>query len=131
MEVEKFISRMKEILEKAGNDSEMCLDWLLVSGDPDVVADFGVDYEGNLVIDEKSFPISIESITQIRYRWNSETDYSDCFYRFEFGENHLDACFGDCGLTGDYHVRFNNKEKTCMKYEEAVKFLSEKNTEIE
>ena len=124
MEIEKFVSRMKEILVKAGKDSGMCLDWQIVSGAPDVVADFGTDYEGNLVIDSNTFPISIASITNIRYRWNAETDDSDCFYRFEFGDNHLDICFGDCGLVGRCHVNIIKKKKTGWHLMTLLNFFS-------
>ena len=110
----EFAERMKEIIGKASVDSDMTLDWQLVSSDPDVVADFGMDRDGNLVLDTCSYPLKITDITDVRYRWNSETDFSDCFYRFEFGENYMDVCFGDCGWTGDYHIKIGDYKRTCM-----------------
>lgn len=126
MEIYEFVEEMKKILRKAGEASDMCLTWQLVSGDPDCVADFGCDHEGNLVIQGDSFPLKIKNMTGIRYRWNGETDGSDCFYRYDFGDNiYLDCCFDYCS-TGDlYHVKYNDTYKTCLGKAEAIELLKQ------
>ena len=43
MVIIEFEKQMKKILRKASEASDMNLEWVLVSGDPDCVADFGKD----------------------------------------------------------------------------------------
>ena len=122
----EFAARMKEILVKAQDASGVCLNWRLVSDDPDCVADFGCDRDGNLVIQGDSFPLKISEMTNIRYRWNNETDDSDCYFRFDFGkENYLDCCFSDCDMGQWFHIRYNGVYKTCLKQNEAIHLLEE------
>lgn len=124
MDICEFEQQMKTILRKASEASEMSLEWQLVSGDPDCVADFGCDHEGCLVISGESFPLKICDMTGIRYRYNSETDYSDCFYRFDFGNNiHLDCCFSDCETGHMYHVKYNDTYETCLDRKRAIKLI--------
>jgi len=70
------------------------------------------------VVYEETFPIKIESITDIRYRWKKNEYISDGYIRFEFGNNyHLDVRMDDCSYTkvynlemGDEHARASNSQ---------------------
>ena len=124
MKNEEFVTKMREILTKAGEAADMSLDWQVVSEDPDCVADFGCDGAGNLVIQGDSFPLKISDVTGIRYRWNGETDASDCFFRFDFGKSaYLDCCFSDCEVGQMYHVKYRDTAKFCLKKDEAIRLL--------
>jgi len=126
MEIHEFEKQMKKILRKASEASDMNLEWQLVSGDPDCVADFGCDSEGNLAIGGDSFLLKIQDMTGIRYKWNAETDDSDCFFRFDFGKNiFLDCCFSDCETGHMYHVKYNDTYQTCMGKDEAIDLVKQ------
>ena len=100
--------------------------WHIVSGDPDCVADFGCDHKGQLIIDGDSFPLKIQDMTGIRYRGNSETDSSDCFFRFDFGDIiYLDCCFSDCSFGEMYHVKYNDAYKTCLTKDQAIEMIKQ------
>lgn len=47
---EEFETQMRKILKKAGEASGLGFENESVSVDPDRLADYGVDYEGNLVL---------------------------------------------------------------------------------
>ena len=126
MENFEFEKQMKKILEKASEASNLCLDWHLVSGDPDCVADFGCDHDGNLVINCDSFPLKIKDMTGIRYRGYSELDSSDGFFRFDFGKNiYLDCHFNDCDTGHMYHVKYYDTYKTCLKKDDAIALIQQ------
>lgn len=122
MEIIEFEKQLKIILRKVSEASDMNLEWVLVSGDPDCVADFGCDNEGNLVIDEATFPLNIKDMTAIRYRWNSKTDGYDNFIRFDFGKNiSLDCCVGsDFDIIHVYNVRYNDAYGSLLEEDEAI-----------
>lgn len=123
---EMYKERMKQVLVKASDVSEMCLTWCLVSTDPDCVAEFGCDADGNLVLMGDSFPLKISDLTNIRYHWNPEWDYDGGFIRFDFGkEIHLDCWFDDCSMGDLYHVRYYDVHKTGLNRGKAIAFLEE------
>ena len=129
MDKTEFVDRMNYILDKASDASDMDLTWHVVSADPDVVADFGCDSEGNLVIDGRSLPtLKLEDLTNIRYRFNPETDDSDCFIRFDFGLfSYLDVCFSDCEFAHMLHASIRERDirVACKSLEEMIECLNE------
>ena len=126
MELLEFEKQMKKILHKASEASGMSLEWQLVSCDPDCVSDFGCDSDGSLTIGGDSFLLKIKDMTRIRYRWNEETDDSDCFYRFDFGKNiYLDCCFNDCTTGCYYHVKYFDTHKALLNKDQAIELIKQ------
>lgn len=121
MNGEEFVAKMKVILEKAGDASDMSLGWPVVSTDPDCVSDFGCDYEGNLVINGVSFPFNIKDLSAIRYRWNEE--YYEGFFRFNFGDNvWIDSIFSECNFGEKCSIQYFDKY---IRYKNPNEALSE------
>ncbi|WP_288682934.1 hypothetical protein [uncultured Eubacterium sp.] len=83
---EEFETQMRKILKKAGEASGLGFENESVSVDPDRLADYGVDYEGNLAIYERSYPLKVSDIIAIQYRWNEcdEWEESNGCFRFKF-----------------------------------------------
>ena len=79
---EEFETQMRKIIKKAGEASGLGFEEWSVSVDPDRLADYGVDYEGNLVLYEDSYPLKVSDIIAIQYRWNEYMD--EGFFRFKF-----------------------------------------------
>ncbi len=102
MEAKKYVENLKEILKKVGDMSDLNFDYLVVSDDPDCDADYGIDYNGNLVIDRTSTFLPVEELEHIRYRGTKEI-YSkqDCYVSFVFRDDTiLYAYFDDSSIPG-------------------------------
>lgn len=137
MTIQEFESKMKEIVQKA---SDMCgrnlIGNMIISGDPDFVADIGCDYKGNLIYDRTTLPVKIRNITGIRYRFNRE-NREECFIRFDFGENFcLDCCY-EHSFTGDYFVKwcdkyleFNGIDEVCEFFKDLINSIKNQHSEL-
>lgn len=79
---EEFETQMRKIIKKVEEASGLGFEEWSVSVDPDRLADYGVDYEGNLVLYEDSYPLKVSDIIAIQYRWDEYMD--EGFFRFKF-----------------------------------------------
>ena len=130
MDPKTFECEMKRILKKYGEKLNLEIDWEIVSSDADVVSDFGIDHDGNLVIYKNSFPIKIEDITSIRYRWAPiNDDRGDCFIRFDFGSDYLDINYSEDGMTGECEIKIGNKYKTYFNHREMIEYIKKERNE--
>lgn len=129
MELFEFEEQMKKILCKASEASDLYLDGYTVSCDPDFIADFGCDHIGRFSIEGNSFPLKIQDMTEIRYRCNSDTsnyDFSDCFFRFNFGDSiYLDCYFDECSMGETFHVKYNDTDKFRLNKTQAIELLKQ------
>ena len=124
MTIKNFEEQMKNVLHKMSEASGLDFEEIIVDADPDCIADFGSDYEGNLCLYGESLPLKINDMTGIRFRWDGET-YDPCgFVRCDFGENiHLDCCFDDYACEYVYHVKYKEIRKGGLKKEKAIELL--------
>ena len=126
MKIPEFVEQMERVLNKVREESGLSWEWLLVSGDPDCVADFGCDYEGNFCIGGEAFPLKIKDMTGIRYRWCEENDGEDSFLRFDFGDQkYVDYHFAAYEVSCLYCVKHNNTYDAYISKDRAIARLNE------
>lgn len=123
---EEFETQMRKILKKAGEASGLGFENESVSVDPDRLADYGVDYEGNLVLYEDSYPLKVSDIIAIQYRWNERSE--DGFLRFKFKNGlhfHIMFSSDDYGFYG-YAIKYgkNYEEFGVGTSEEIIEYLN-------
>lgn len=69
MDAETFVKKFGEIIEKVSKITESRYsDWVVISDDPDCDADYGLDDNGNLVIDRNNTNLKVSDLKDIRYR---------------------------------------------------------------
>lgn len=114
MEKNEFEIVVKRVLEKLGNALDMDLTWCFVSTDPDALADFGCDIDGNLVINGISFPMQIKDIDSIRFK-----PYPDDFrgyVRFESNDDfYIECLFTDCDFGEEFNIKYLEHISTLKK----------------
>lgn len=62
--VEKFISILTKVKDICGYN---CMEYYVISDDPDCDVDFGVDEKGFLIIESKISNLKVSDLKQIRY----------------------------------------------------------------
>lgn len=123
---EEFKNRVTEILKKASIASDLDLSWLLVSDDPDCIADFGCDRNGNIILMEDTYPLKINDLTDIRYRYIKDSSAENCYLRFEFGkEVNLDFHFDESCMGDRISFKYHDENKWFLYPNDAIKHLEE------
>jgi hypothetical protein len=97
--VEKFISILTKVKDICGYN---CMEYYVISDDPDCDVDFGVDEKGFLIIESKISNLKVSDLKQIRYRvgpYLEENSDKEYYISFVFN-NDLTLYFyiTDCGF---------------------------------
>lgn len=110
---EEFETQMRKIIKKAGEASNLGFENESVSVDPDRLADYGIDYEGNLVLYENSYPLKVSDIIAIQYRWDGCEESGDGRFRFKFKNGlyfYIMFSSDDCGIYR-YIIKYKGNHK--------------------
>lgn len=128
---EEFEKQMKVILAKLSDATNLDFTWYVISSDPDVVSDFGVDHENNIVIMCDTFPLKVSNLTSIRYRFFPGNGFEDCYIRFDFDNTYLNCYYSDCDMGHLFDVRFFfAEEKHSLSRSGAISLLSKLKTMV-
>lgn len=125
---EEFETQMRKILKKAGEASGLGFENCSVSVDPDLLVAYGIDYDGNLVIHEISYPLKVSDIVAIQYKWNEcdEWEESNGCFRFKFKNGlYFYIEFSRWG-TDSYFIKYgkNHKGFGLNTSEEIIEYLN-------
>lgn len=129
----EFEKKMTTILKKirVTCDDDFFLNELIVSTDPDLLADFGCDENGNLVLGKFSTPFKIADLTNIKYRCNlhdsDSMEFDNIHIRFTFGESLFLECISVTGrfmctdLFEHFHIYCNGNSTARIPKNEFIK----------
>ncbi|MBQ4283758.1 MAG: leucine-rich repeat domain-containing protein, partial [Lachnospira sp.] len=88
MEVKEYVEKLRETFKKVGDMSGENFDYVIISDDPDCDADYGIDYNGNLVINGLSTFLPVKELEHIRYRGTEDAcSEQDCYVSFVFNND--------------------------------------------
>ncbi len=110
---EEFETQMRKILKKVGEVCDLGFENESVSVDPDRLADYGIDYDGNLVLYENSYPLKVSDIIAIQYRWDENVESGDGRFRFKFKNGlyfYIMFSNDDCGIYR-YIIKYKENHK--------------------
>lgn len=120
MDGKMFVEKFTEILEKVSKITEKSYDdWMIISNDPDCDSDYGVDAEGNLVIDRNRTNLKLSELSEIRYRArDGYMEQDDGYISLVFKNGlvlylHFDSCtdlgneFYGLKINGSYFQNYN------------------------
>ena len=125
MNAHEFELKLKQIIKKVEDATGFCIEKTIIStSDPDFIPDFGMDSDGSIIIDSHTFPLKLEALTNIRYRWKQTDDYDECYIRFEFGPHIYINIYCDNGFFENiYDVKYEDTLHFMLKHLEVTEFL--------